>query len=296
MTSLAAPLRLHQADTTTAPVLLSIVIPAYNESRRIALSLRRVVEYLSFKPYRSELILVDDGSSDDTVELSVAVWQSLAPDADGVELRVLRNDRNRGKGYSVRQGMLIARGEWILFTDADLASPIDQLDRLFAAAREDGADIAIGSRRAESADVAPPSLVRRMMSVTFASIVRAAGLRGYADTQCGFKLYRRAAGRTIASLQRTSRWSFDVEHLMLADRLGYQVCEVGVRWSHQDGSKLRTLQAAAGMVLDLVRMRWTLRKLGRGNKPVEYGGQPSFVRIGDRLYQSRLSWWTRGRG
>ena len=131
MSALATPLRLNRVEVTTAPVLLSIVIPAYNEGRRIGKAIRRVVDYLAAQPYRSELILVDDGSTDETVDAGVAVWEKLAGQADGVELRVLRNDRNRGKGYSVRQGMLMARGEWILFTDADLSSPIDQLDRLF---------------------------------------------------------------------------------------------------------------------------------------------------------------------
>lgn len=295
MSALATPLRLNRVEVTTAPVLLSIVIPAYNEGRRIGKAIRRVVDYLAAQPYRSELILVDDGSTDETVDAGVAVWEKLAGQADGVELRVLRNDRNRGKGYSVRQGMLMARGEWILFTDADLSSPIDQLDRLFAAAQEDGADVAIGSRRTDSAEVDQPSLARTLMSTGFRWMVRLLCVPGYGDTQCGFKLYRRPAGLTIASLQRTSRWSFDVEHLLLADRLGYQVAEVGVRWSHQEGSKIRPLWAAFGAVCDLVRMRWNHRKLGHANRPVEYADPPSSVRIGDRVYQTRPSWWPRSK-
>ncbi|MBN1344628.1 MAG: glycosyltransferase family 2 protein [Phycisphaerae bacterium] len=291
MTSLATQMGIQQPETTSSPVLLSVVIPAYNESDRIERSIRRIVEYVALQPYRSEVILVDDGSRDETVNVAVGVWNRLAPRSEGVELRVLRNDRNRGKGYSVRQGMLIARGEWILFTDADLSSPIDQLDRLFAATRTDGADIAIGSRRVEDADVHQPSLRRRVISGAFSWVVRRLGVPGFADTQCGFKLYRRSAGQTIASLQRTSRWSFDVEHLLLADRLGYQVAEVGVRWAHQDGSKVQPVRAAIGAVCDIIRMRLTHRRLGRVNRPVVYGGPPSFVRIGDRVYQTRLSRW-----
>ncbi len=291
MTALATPIRLAPTDTTTAPVLLSVVIPAYNEQQRIGQSIERIVEYLSIQPYRSEIILVDDGSNDDTVDICVEAWRSMVNRSDGVELRVLRNDTNRGKGFSVRQGMLIGRGEWILFTDADLSSPIDQLDRLFAATRQEDADIAIGSRRVEASDVDQPSFPRRIMSGLFAHAVRLLGVPGYADTQCGFKLYRRSVGRTIASLQRTWRWSFDVEHLLLADRLGYQVSEVGVRWTHQEGSKVRPMPAAFGALCDLVRMRFTHRRVKEANRPVEFTGSPSFVRIGDRLYQTNLTRW-----
>jgi dolichyl-phosphate beta-glucosyltransferase len=290
MTAIATPFQLKRIEATSSPVMLSIVIPAYNESGRIAETIHKVVEYLSLQPYCSELILVDDGSTDKTVETVIEVWKKLAAAAYGVEMRVLRNDRNRGKGFSTRHGMLIARGEWILFTDADLSSPIDQLDRLFAAAQHEGADIAIGSRRAPHADIAQQSLRRRLMSQLFARIVRTLGVPGYTDTQCGFKLYRRSAARTIASLQRTSRWSFDVEHLMLADRLGYQVVEVGIRWAHRSGSKVHPLSAGLGALCDMIRMRWIHRRVCRGNKPVEFIGTPSSVRIGDRIYQTHLSW------
>ncbi len=289
MTALTTPLGSDRTEATTAPVLLSIVIPAYNEGDRIRESIRRVVGYVTGQPYRSELILVDDGSNDDTVSACVDVWKEQPSRVEGIELRVLRNDRNRGKGYSVRQGMLLARGEWILFTDADLSSPIDQLDRLFAAARDEGADIAIGSRRVKTADVDQPLLLRRVVSVVFSHIVHALGPQRYSDTQCGFKLYRRSAGRTIASLQRTSRWSFDVEHLMLADRLGYQVAEVGIQWSHREGSKVRLLTAAVGSAWDLLRVRWAHRRLGRVNRPVSYATPPTYVQIGDQTYLTSLS-------
>lgn len=293
MTAVATPIRPSQTEPTTARVLLSVVVPAYDECSCIGESIRRIVEYLSLQPYRSEIILVDDGCRDDTADVVVEVWKSMSTEAKGVELRVLRNDRNRGKGYSVRQGMLIAQGEWILFTDADLSSPIDQLDRLFAAVRENGADIAIGSRRTAGADVDQPSWKRNLMSTAFSWVVRALGMGDYADTQCGFKLYRRSAGRTVASLQRTSRWSFDVEHLILADRLGYQVSEVGVRWAHSNDSKIHPFRNAIGMVWDLARMRWYHRRLGRYNKPVEYGGPPSVIRIGNLTYHTRISWLPR---
>ncbi len=281
-----------ETATTTAPVLLSVIIPAYNESRRVGQSLQRIIEHLSQQPYRCEVLLVDDGSKDGTVDVCVEAWEALSRRAEGVEFRLLRNDQNRGKGFSVRQGMLMSRGEWVLFTDADLSSPIDQLDRLFAAAREEGADIAIGSRSAENAEVDPPSFKRRLMSVAFSQVVRVLGLAGYTDTQCGFKLYRRAAAQAIASLQRTARWSFDVEHLLVADRLGYQVVEVGVRWQHRDGSKVQPIRAALGAVWDLVRMRWAHRRLGKVHRPVEYGMTPSYVRIGNRVYQTSRSWWS----
>jgi len=290
MTAVAIPHRIERTEATSAPVLLSIVIPAYNESLRIAESIRRIVYYLLHRPYRSEIILVDDGSRDDTVSTCLAVWGRLAGQTDGIELRVVRNEWNRGKGYSVRQGILMARGEYILFTDADLSSPIDQLDRLFAAAR-DGADIAIGSRRVDSGEVEQPSRRRALMSTAFSWVVRAIALRGYDDTQCGFKLYHRSAARTIASLQRTSRWSFDVEHLLLAERLGYHVAQVGVRWVHQDGSKVPPFSAALGMVWDVLRIRWFHRKLGYPSGAAGAPRSVRAVRIGDLVYQAHLPWW-----
>jgi len=291
MTALTLPYRISRAECTTAPVLLSIVIPAYNESRRVGESLRRIVRHLSAQPFRSEIVLVDDGCTDQTADISLDTWHQLEGRTDGIELRVLRNDRNRGKGYSVRQGMLISRGEWILFTDADLASPIDQLDTLLAAAR-DGADIAIGSRRLEPSRVHQPSWCRAALSATFSWVVRALALRGYPDTQCGFKLYHRSAGRTIASLQRTDRWSFDVEHLILAERLGYQVAQVGIRWSHQPGSKVRPVSAALGMIWDLLRVRWIHRNLGQPGRSAHHQARRSeTIRIGDLLYQTHMPWW-----
>ncbi len=287
MTALAAPLRLRQPETTTAPVLLSIVIPTHDDAARIVPSVRQMVEYVSLQPYRCELILVDDHSRDETVDAVIGLWEELSGRTDGVELRVLRTDRSRGQGYGVRQGMLASRGEWILLAEPDLSYCISQLDRLFAAAQESGAEITVGSGNGEP-DADRQSLPRRVIGAVFARVARILSGSKRADTPSGFKLYRRSAGRTVAALQRTSRSAFVVEHLMLADRLGYQVAQVGVRPSSRDERRIKASGPALRTMFDLVRMRWAHRAVDARHQPFEYADPPSLVRIGDHLYRTCL--------
>ena len=220
---------------------LSLVIPAYNESERLPETLRTIAAYLGACPFEEvETIVVDDGSRDGTARAAAAI----GPELESVRspLRVLRNEGNRGKGYSVRRGMLAARHDWILFTDADLSAPIAELERLAEATVERGGDIAIGSRAIDRSLIGiRQPWYREAMGRAFNLNVRlATGLR-FADTQCGFKLFSRRAGRAIASKQRNERFGFDVELLYLARQLGFTVAEVPVRWNNEENSSVTTL-------------------------------------------------------
>jgi len=228
----------------------SIVIPAYNEGSRLGATLQQVVEYVRAQAMNCEVIVVNDGSRDHTAEL-VRSYAAKDP-----MLRLLENPGNRGKGYSVRHGMLEARGEVIVFSDADLSSPIEELPKLLAAL-DAGADIAIGSRwlRAEL-QTQRQSLPRQLFGRTFNLLQRMIlGLR-FKDTQCGFKAFTRRAAQSILPLQRIERWGFDPEILFLARKLGFRVAEVAVRWGHSGDTRIHPLQDGARMFWELLRVRW----------------------------------------
>lgn len=230
-----------------AAPFLSIVIPAYNEASRITSSLQAIHEYLHAKNFSAETIVVDDGSTDDTVK--------IASSQPGV--RILRNPANRGKGYSVRHGVLQARGELILFTDADLSAPIEELDKLLAALESSHADAAVGSRALQRELIgAHQSALREWGGRFFNLLVRLfSGLKIY-DTQCGFKLFRAASTRRAFELQRVERFGFDPEVLFLIERLGGKVVEVPVRWNHNPATKVHYLRDSLHMALDLIVLRW----------------------------------------
>ncbi len=230
---------------------LSIVIPAYNEASRIVDSLAKVRRYLESKAFPTELLVVDDGSTDQSVELVSKALGGL-PAA-----RLVRNDRNRGKGFSVRHGMLEARGEFVLFTDADLSTPIEEADKLLEALETSGADAAIGSRalRRELIGIHQPWF-REWAGRCFNLLVRIfTGLR-FRDTQCGFKLFRRASTRRAFELQRIESFGFDPEVLFLIERLGGKAVELPVHWNDNPATKLRFLRDATRMFLDLLAIRW----------------------------------------
>jgi glycosyltransferase involved in cell wall biosynthesis len=226
---------------------LSIVIPAYNEAGRITSSLEAIREYIQTKNFLVETIVVDDGSTDDTVEIA-----SRRPD-----VRVLRNRGNRGKGFSVRHGVLDARGELILFTDADLSAPIEEADKLLAALESSQADAAVGSRALQRELIGDhQSALREWGGRFFNLLVRMfSGLEIY-DTQCGFKLFRAQSTRRAFELQRVERFGFDPEILFLIERLGGKVVEVPVRWNHNPATKVHYLRDSIHMTLDLVVLRW----------------------------------------
>ncbi len=230
---------------------LSIVIPAYNESRRMGRTLEKIREYVRSKPFAIEVLAVDDGSTDRTRE----VLQEAA--AQFPAMRVLANNGNRGKGFTVRRGILEARGKLVLFTDADLSAPIEETDKLLAAIESQGADAAVGSRalQRELIGVHQPWF-REFGGRCFNLIVRLfTGLKIH-DTQCGLKLFRRATTRRAFELQRVERFGFDPEVLFLIERLGGKIVEVPVRWNNDPATKVHLLRDATRMFLDLVALRW----------------------------------------
>jgi len=230
---------------------LSIVIPAYNEALRIGNTLVKVRQYLESRNYSGELIVVDDGSTDSTPDL-LREFQSRYP-----VVRVLRHEPNRGKGFTVRRGVLEARGEFVLFTDTDLSAPIEETNKLLAALESSGADATVGSR----------ALKRRLIGVhqpwfrefagrCFNLLVRLFTGLNIRDTQCGLKLFRRASTRRAFELQRVEGFGFDPELLFLIERLGGRIVEVPVRWNDNPQTKIRFLRDATRMFLDLVALRW----------------------------------------
>jgi dolichyl-phosphate beta-glucosyltransferase len=233
------------------PLTLSIVIPAYNEERRLPSTLDAILAWLDTTSYQdAELVIVDDGSTDATA----AIVEKRA--ASEPRLRLLRNPGNRGKGYAVRHGMLEAKGDWILSSDADLSAPIDELPKLLAAAEQQGAAIAIGSRALDRSLIGVhQSQWREMSGIVFNAVMRLTTGLPFADTQCGFKVFRRDAACRVFKRQRLDGFSFDVEDLFIARTLGIPTIEVPVRWNNVEGTKVGLLQGIASF-LDLLRIRW----------------------------------------
>jgi len=228
----------------------SIIIPAYNESERIGPTLEGVLTHVAERGWDAEVIVVDDGSEDDTAEI-VRRYAAQNPC-----LRLLQNPGNRGKGYSVRNGMLRARGEVLMFSDADLSSPMDESDKLFAAI-EEGADIAIGSRwlRRDLQTQEQP-IHRQIMGRIFNLVVRIILGLSFKDTQCGFKAFSRTAANAIFPLQKIERWGFDPELLYLAHKLGFKVVEVPVEFAHSTGTRISPLSDGSRMLGEMLQVRW----------------------------------------
>jgi len=234
----------------TARPRYSIVVPAYNEQARIGSTLEQILHHLRAQQWNAEVVVVDDGSRDDTLE----ILNRFAREHPHV--RVLQNPGNQGKGYAVRNGMLNARGEVLLFTDADMSSPISEASKLFAAL-EQGADVAIGSRWLDpSLQFQRQSLQRQALSRLYNIFLRIVLWFPYRDTQCGFKAFTRRAAEMIFPQQRVTRWGFDPEILFLAHRLGLKVAEVPVRWGHDEGSKIHPVRDGLRMAADTLKVRW----------------------------------------
>jgi dolichyl-phosphate beta-glucosyltransferase len=233
---------------------LSIVIPAYNEQKRIGRSLDDILAFLKSQTYRAEVIVVDDGSSDGT---AASVSERIAQFHEaGHELRVLTNDPNRGKGYSVKRGLTEARGEIVLFTDADLSSPITEAPKLIDPISGDKTDVAFGSRalNRELIGVRQP-VIRdfggRLFNLFMKTIT---GLR-YQDTQCGFKAFRREPALAVFKLQSIERFGFDPEVLYIAKKRGLRLLEVPVVWNDSEGSTVNYVSDSIKMFTDLLRIR-----------------------------------------
>jgi glycosyltransferase involved in cell wall biosynthesis len=241
----------------------SIVIPAFNESARIPATLESVVACIRERGWQAEVIVVNDGSRDATAEL-VRDFARKAP-----EVRLVENPGNRGKGFSVRSGMLQALGEVVMFTDSDLSAPIEEAERLFAAI-DAGADIAIGSRWLESSrQTHRQPLYRQFFGRCFNAVTRAVMALPFADTQCGIKAFTRAAAQTVFQLQTIERWGFDPEILFIALKRGLRVVEVPVSWAHDSRSRVSYLKDGLKMLEDIATIRWNAL-LGRYGKQVEH--------------------------
>lgn len=228
---------------------LGVVIPAYNEEQRIRPTLERVAEYFAAQPYTWQVTVVSDGSSDKTN----AIVESFA--SEHPQFSLLAYHPNRGKGYAVRQGILASAGDMVLFSDADLATPIEETEKLLAHMKE-GADVAIGSRPLQESRLEKRQpLYREMLGRLFNKAVQLLAIRGIADTQCGFKMFTRDAAQEVFRRCRLDGFSFDFEALMIARDLGYRIDEIPIRWAHQEGSKVVLLRDGPRMLRDLVKLR-----------------------------------------
>jgi glycosyltransferase involved in cell wall biosynthesis len=236
---------------------MSVVIPAYNEERRIGPTLEAIRDYAVRAGQAWEVVIVDDGSTDETEARIVRHrWEPL-------DVHLLRNERNRGKGFSVRRGMLAAEGEVLLACDADQSAGIEQVEKLLPWL-DRGYDVVVGSRDLPRSVLDPPQPPwRRLPAVIFRGIRRRLMLPDLRDTQCGFKCFRRDAAREVFRLQALDGWLFDCEVLGIADRLGWRVKEVGILWGHNPDSRVNALREALTALPTLLAIRRRLARLER---------------------------------
>ena len=226
---------------------LSVVIPAYNEEGRLAPGLQQALEYLARRGEPYELLVVDDGSRDATSRVA----ESFAPQG----VRVVRHERNRGKGAAVRTGLLASRGRKVLVSDADFSTPIAEIEKL-ERFLQDGTPLVIGSRGLADSQIGQRQpFYREMMGRTFNRLIRMFGVRGIRDTQCGFKLARGEEGRRIAAELKIEGFAWDVEMIWLARRRGYKIAEVGVVWVNSPDSRVDPIRSSFSMLRDVITMR-----------------------------------------
>jgi dolichyl-phosphate beta-glucosyltransferase len=236
-------------------IALSVIIPAFDEAERIGPALAAVRRYFESRAVPAEIIVVDDGSRDGTAARAEAALSGFAAS------RIIRLPGNLGKGEAVKAGVLEARGDLVLFSDADLSTPIEEIEK-FLPLIEGGADVVIGSRALPGSDIqVRQRALREGMGKFFNRLVRGFVLKGIPDTQCGFKLFRRDAARAVFSEARIRGFCFDVEILALCVRRGYRIRQVPVVWRHSPPSRVRLVRSSLRMIVDLVRVR---RRLGRG--------------------------------
>lgn len=241
---------------------LSIVIPAYNEERRIQRTLGETFDYLDRQSYSSEILVVDDGSKDSTGEVVMSFAERV-----GSRIQLITNPGNRGKGYAVRNGMLHAEGEIILFCDADMSTPPEETQKVIEPIEEGRYDVVFGSRalagsRIEERQSGLREAIGRGGNLILKSLI---GLR-FEDTQCGFKAFSREAAHSTFSLQRIEGFGFDPEILYIAQKQGWRLLETPVRWSHVEGSKLNPLTTPLKVLLEVSTIRWN-DLLGRYDAP-----------------------------
>lgn len=225
-----------------------MVIPAYNEAGRIVASLQSIAQYLSAQSYTWEVVVVDDGSTDQTATLVEAHIKRHSG------FKLLRVPHG-GKGWAVKNGMLATRGKYRFMADADLAMPIEQLAK-FLPPRGPDCDIVIGSREGEGAVRIGEPVLRRFLGRAYNILIRLLLVPGLRDTQCGFKCYKGQVAQEIFSLQRIPGWGFDMEVLFLARKLRRSICEVGVEWHYQSQSKVKPFRDSLKMLVEIMRVRW----------------------------------------
>jgi dolichyl-phosphate beta-glucosyltransferase len=235
-----------EAAPTTA---LSILVPSFNEEARLPQTLENIADYIRTSNHKTEVIVIDDGSTDGTARVAESFRNAIPG------LRVLSNGRNRGKGYSVRHGALEARGEYLLFTDADLSAPIEEADKLLSALQT--YYVAIGSRAMNRNLIGVhESAFREFAGIVFNKIVRLILRLPFVDTQCGFKAFRREKCQLIFQQQTIERFGFDPELLYLARHHGLSVVEIPVRWSHSPATKINMMRDSMQMFIDVFIIRW----------------------------------------
>lgn len=229
---------------------ISIIIPAYNEEKRILPTLKEIYDYLSRQDYTYEIIIVDDGSSDNTVQL---VKDFIGHNNKGIN--ILMNGENRGKGFSVKRGMLAAKGELIFFTDADLSTPIEEIERCLPYFLNNY-DVVIGSRSLPNSDIIiHQPWYREKMGKTFNFMVNMVLVKGIIDTQCGFKGFKKEAARLIFTRCRINGFSFDVEAIFLSQKFDFKIKEVPIRWKNSALSKVSPVRHPFQMFKDLITIK-----------------------------------------
>lgn len=227
---------------------ISIVIPAYNEEEKIGKTLEEILKYLKNRDYSYELIVIDDGSIDNTLSIVKGFIRK------NKNIRLLRNSKNKGKGYSVKKGIMSAKYPFILFSDSDLSTPILELDKMINEIKS--YDIVIASRNLKKSDIAVRQpLFRTLPGKAFSLLVNLITLLGIKDTQCGFKLFKKSIAREVFPKQTINRWGFDVEILYIAKKLGYKIKEVPVTWVNSEASKLNVLKDPFFMFIELLKIR-----------------------------------------
>lgn len=238
-----------KTEAITETPFLSIVIPAYNEEVRIIPTIGAIASHVSDLGFPWELIIADDGSKDSTIP--------LVEDLGFANLRLLKAPQNGGKGSAVQRGMLAARGKYVLFSDADNSTPIEEVGKFITALDKEGYDVAVGSRAADGAEVANKSLLRKILSNGLHAIVHY-GLRIHVrDTQCGFKMYTQEAAHQLHTTQTIMGFSFDLEVLYLAFKVGYRVKEIPVSWVDAPGSKVDTRKEVQRFLRDIIKIKTT---------------------------------------
>ncbi len=234
--------------------ILSIIIPAYNEEQRLGSTLTETFNYLKAQDFTSEIIVVDDGSSDHTVKIAESFQASAT---EKIKLLVLKNPGNRGKGYAVRKGMLHASGEVHLFMDADLATPLDQIPKVINPILNHEYDVVFGSRAVDNSVIeVEQSILRRLRGRGGNLLIRLMTGMDINDTQCGFKAFRRQASQTIFPLQQIEGFGFDPEVLFIANKQGWKWKETPVVWRHVEGSKVTMLAATVEVFSEVLKIRW----------------------------------------